>query len=152
MRKYKPLCHTSLPHSFCIHSSTNSGVWRRSFLARAIMGFVGAYFGVLMCLHWLVAGQQRYSRCVDHYKTGSRIDRHYDLEILPRIVVSVYCKGMLPEKSSGKEKEDLSLFFLSSPFFDCVIALILDIPVWRTAGPFCLQLFMQRYRVVWRKS
>ncbi|XP_065840055.1 uncharacterized protein [Oscarella lobularis] len=69
------------------------------------MGFVGAYFGVLMCLHWLVAGQQRYSRCVDHYKTGSRIDRHYDLEILPRIVVSVYCKDM----NTGEPSEYISL-------------------------------------------
>ncbi|XP_065840054.1 uncharacterized protein [Oscarella lobularis] len=78
---------------------------RRSFRVRAIMGFFGAYFGVLMCLHWLVAGQQRYSRCVDHYKTGSRIDRHYDLEILARIVVSVYCKDM----NTGEPSEYISL-------------------------------------------
>ncbi|XP_065840050.1 A disintegrin and metalloproteinase with thrombospondin motifs 20-like isoform X2 [Oscarella lobularis] len=69
------------------------------------MGFFGAYFGVLMCFHWLAAGQQRYSRCVDYYKTGSTIDGQYDLEILPRIVVSVYCKDM----NTGEPSEYISL-------------------------------------------
>ena len=76
-------------------SPTCGKLFRRS----AVMGFFGAYLGFLMGFQWLVAGQERYSRCVDYYKTGSRTDGQYNLEIFPRIVVSVYCKGMVWEKS-----------------------------------------------------
>ncbi|XP_065840044.1 uncharacterized protein [Oscarella lobularis] len=69
------------------------------------MGFFGAYIGVLMGFQWLVAGQERYSRCVDYYKTGSTTDGQYNLEILPRVVVSVYCKGM----DKGTPSEYISL-------------------------------------------